>query len=208
MAMDISNILSVYGSSLLNKTSSTQSSLAGNTNFSNYLLNALSGTEMSTRSNESTLLSALSSSSNTSLVQALLSDDSYMNLLADSLPATAGKTGSAFSSLDGNPTGMDHQIPGSDYFSNMLTSSLQSQVMSMMANTKMKLEDDLDTDIEKTGDSPSLGVQQTITRMQNNISNLDHFISERKTENSLLDALNANSSFTQYLVNKNRSSAL
>ena len=53
------------------------------------------------------------------------------------------------------------------------------------------------------GDNKSEAVQQTLTRMQNNISVLENYLSQRSTENGLMNALNANSSLTQYLVNKN-----
>ena len=53
------------------------------------------------------------------------------------------------------------------------------------------------------GDNKSEAVQQTLTRMQNNISVLENYLSQRSTENGLMNALNSNSSLTQYLVNKN-----
>jgi hypothetical protein len=133
-----------------------------------------------------------------------------MNLFTDYLTNTTREAGAAISSsLDDNSTpGINHQIPGSGYFSDVLTSSLQSELTGMMTNAKVKLEDNMIGYIEKTGENPSPAVQQTISRMQNNISSIDNFISERKMENSLLDALNANSSLKQYLINKNRTSAL
>ncbi len=208
MAMNISNILSTYGSNNLTTAAATQQNVS-NTNFSNFLSTALSGTGSSMQSNEDFLLSALSSSSNANLEKSLLSGNSSMNLFTESLTNTADNAGTGFSPpIDsGNSTTIDQQIPGTSYFSDMLTNSLQSQVTSMMTNAKMQLENNLNMYIEKTQGSSSFGVQETISRMQNNISTFDSFIAERKTANSLLDALNANSSLTQYFVNKNRTSA-
>jgi hypothetical protein len=72
MALDISSILSTYGSRPLNTNPAIQTNAANNTNFSDFFLNALSGSGTSSQSNEETLLSALTSSSNANLVQGLL----------------------------------------------------------------------------------------------------------------------------------------
>ena len=96
----------------------------------------------------------------------------------------------------------------SDYFNDVLTSSLQSQITGMMTSAKENLENNMNAYTARMGDNRSEGVQQTIERMQSNISSLDNFISQRKTENSLLEALNAKSSLTQYLIDKNSTSTL
>ena len=75
--------------------------------------------------------------------------------------------------------------------------------MSVLTGAKSKLENNMTQYADKMGDNKSEAVQQTLTRMQNNISVLENYLSQRSTENGLMNALNANSSLTQYLVNKN-----
>ena len=75
--------------------------------------------------------------------------------------------------------------------------------MNVLTGAKTKLENNMTTYAEKMGDNKSEAVQQTLTRMQNNISVLENYLSQKSTENGLMNALNANSSLTQYLVNKN-----
>ncbi len=79
-------------------------------------------------------------------------------------------------------------------------------MMNVLTGAKTKLEDNMTTYAEKMGDNKSEAVQQTLTRMQNNISVLENYLSQKSTENGLMNALNANSSLTQYLINKNNSS--
>ena len=75
--------------------------------------------------------------------------------------------------------------------------------MSVLTGAKSKLENNMTQYADKMGDNKSEAVQQTLTRMQNNISVLENYLSQKSTENGLMNALNANSSLTQYLVNKN-----
>ncbi|MGM9949024.1 MAG: hypothetical protein ACI33P_02815 [Lysinibacillus sp.] len=209
MAMDIAGLLSVYGGSLLNTTSSNQTNTSTGADFSNYLLNAISNPGAPPPVNGDFLSSAVSSTSS-DLAQTLLSGGSSGSSLTDYNNDGVNGADAIFSSL--LDTGNSREMLGTsatiDTFSDVLTSSLQAQITSMMASAQGNLQSDRNAYATGMGDGRSEGVQQTIERMQNNMSGLDNFIAERKTENSLLDALNARGSLTQYLIDKNKSSAL
>lgn len=209
MAMDIADLLSISGNSLFKTTSSNQTNTSSGAGFSNFLLNAVSNPGASSSVNEDILSSAVSSIS-ANLAEGLLSGGSSGSSLTDYMNNAANGANSVFSSTI-DPAGsadMFGTSTTSDYFSDVLTSSLQSQITGMMTSAKDNLENNMNAYTSRMGDNRSEGVQQTIERMQSNISSLDNFISQRKTENSLLDALNAKSSLTQYLIDKNSTSAL
>ena len=209
MAIDIAGLLSVYGGNLFNTTSSNQSNTSSGADFSNYLLNAVSNPGASSPVSGDILSSAASSISS-NLAEGLLSGGSSGSTLTGYMNNGASSANSLFSSpvdLAGSAD-MFGTSTTSDYFSDVLTSSLQSQITGMMTGAMENLENNMNGYTARMGDDRSERVQQTLERMQNNISGLDNFISERKTENSLLDALNARGSLTQYLIEKNNSSAL
>ncbi len=199
MSIDISSLLSVYNSSLLNKTSSSNSkNTATNTNFSDYLMDVLSNRNSATSTDENALYKTLTSSTNSNnTLQAMLASGSSSTDLTQYL---SNYTGDSSTNAIFNNT---NQAKNSEYFSDTLTSSFETKMMNVLTGAKTKLEDNMTTYAEKMGDNKSEAVQQTLTRMQNNISVLENYLSQKSTENGLMNALNANSSLTQYLVNKN-----
>jgi|GEM_PF-6560295 len=199
MSIDISSLLSVYNSSLLNKTSSSNSkNTAMNTNFSDYLMDVLSNRNSATSTDENALYKTLTSSTNSNnTLQAMLASGSSSTDLTQYL---SNYTGDSSTNAIFNNT---NQAKNSEYFSDTLTSSFETKMMNVLTGAKTKLENNMTTYAEKMGDNKSEAVQQTLTRMQNNISVLENYLSQRSTENGLMNALNANSSLTQYLVNKN-----
>jgi len=199
MSIDISSLLSVYNSSLLNKTSSSNSkNTAMNTNFSDYLMDVLSNRNSATSTDENALYKTLTSSTNSNnTLQAMLASGSSSTDLTQYL---SNYTGDSSTNAIFNNT---NQAKNSEYFSDTLTSSFETKMMNVLTGAKTKLENNMTTYAEKMGDNKSEAVQQTLTRMQNNISVLENYLSQKSTENGLMNALNANSSLTQYLVNKN-----
>ena len=199
MSIDISSLLSVYNSSLLNKTSSSNSkNTAMNTNFSDYLMDVLSNRNSATSTDENALYKTLTSSTNSNnTLQAMLGSGSSSTALTQYL---SNYTGDSSTNAIFNNT---NQAKNSEYYSDTLTSSLETKMMSVLTGAKSKLENNMTQYADKMGDNKSEAVQQTLTRMQNNISTIENYLSQRSTENGLMNALNANSSLTQYLVNKN-----
>ena len=199
MSIDISSLLSVYNSSLLNKTSSSNSNnTAMNTNFSDYLMDVLSNRNSATSTDENALYKTLTSSTNSNnTLQAMLASGSSSTDLTQYL---SNYTGDSSTNAIFNNT---NQAKNSEYYSDTLTSSLETKMMSVLTGAKSKLENNMTQYADKMGDNKSEAVQQTLTRMQNNISVLENYLSQKSTENGLMNALNANSSLTQYLVNKN-----
>jgi len=199
MSIDISSLLSVYNSSLLNKTSSSNSkNTAMNTNFSDYLMDVLSNRNSATSTDENALYKTLTSSTNSNnTLQAMLASGSSSTDLTQYL---SNYTGDSSTNAIFNNT---NQAKNSEYFSDTLTSSFETKMMNVLTGAKTKLENNMTTYAEKMGDNKSEAVQQTLTRMQNNISVLENYLSQKSTENGLMNALNANSSLTQYLVTKN-----
>ena len=199
MSIDISSLLSVYNSSLLNKTSSSNSkNTAMNTNFSDYLMDVLSNRNSATSTDENALYKTLTSSTNSNnTLQAMLASGSSSTDLTQYL---SNYTGDSSTNAIFNNT---NQAKNSEYYSDTLTSSLETKMMSVLTGAKSKLENNMTQYADKMGDNKSEAVQQTLTRMQNNISVLENYLSQRSTENGLMNALNANSSLTQYLVTKN-----
>ena len=98
-----------------------------------------------------------------------------------------------------------NETNNSEIYSDTLASSFETKMMSVLTGAKTKLENNMTTYVEKMGDNKSEAVQQTLTRMQNNISVIENYLSQRSTENGLMNALNSNSNLTQYLINKNNS---
>lgn len=209
MAMDITDLLSIAGSSLSNTISTNQTNPSSGADFSNYLLGALSDSGASSSATGNFLDTAVSSISG-GLADGLLTGGSSGNSLTDYMNNGSNRTDSLFSSpID--PAGASDLLgtsSTSDFFSNALISSLQSQLNSLLVNASGKLESGTAATTTEVGSSRSEGVQQAIERVQDHISGLENFIPERKIENSLLDALDARASLTQYLINKNNSSAL
>ena len=199
MSIDISSLLSIYNSSLLNKTSSNLTNTTTNTNFSDYLMDVLSNRSSATSTDENALYKTLTSSTNSNMLQAMLASDSSSTALTQYLTDYTGGSSSILSSYFNNIDSTNN----SDYFSDTLASSFETKMMSMLTSAKTKLENNMTTYTEKMGDNKSEAVQQTLTRMQNNISVIDNFLSQKSTENGLMNALNSNSSLTQYLINKN-----
>ena len=199
MSIDISSLLSVYNSSLLNKTSSSNSkNTAMNTNFSDYLMDVLSNRNSATSTDENALYKTLTSSTNSNnTLQAMLASGSSSTDLTQYL---SNYTGDSSTNAIFNNT---NQAKNSEYYSDTLTSSLETKMMSVLTGAKSKLENNMTQYADKMGDNKSEAVQQTLTRMQNNISVLENYLSQKSTENGLMNALNANSSLTQYLVTKN-----
>ena len=199
MSIDISSLLSVYNSSLLNKTSSSNSkNTAMNTNFSDYLMDVLSNRNSATSTDENALYKTLTSSTNSNnTLQAMLASGSSSTDLTQYL---SNYTGDSSTNAIFNNT---NQAKNSEYYSDTLTSSFETKMMSVLTGAKSKLENNMTQYADKMGDNKSEAVQQTLTRMQNNISVLENYLSQKSTENGLMNALNANSSLTQYLVNKN-----
>ena len=203
MSIDISSLLSVYNSSLLNKTSSSNSkNTAMNTNFSDYLMDVLSNRNSATSTDENALYKTLTSSTNSNnTLQAMLASGSSSTDLTQYLSNYTGdsNTNPVLSSYFNNT----NDTKNSEYYSDTLTSSFETKMMSVLTGAKSKLENNMTQYADKMGDNKSEAVQQTLTRMQNNISVLENYLSQKSTENGLMNALNANSSLTQYLVNKN-----
>ena len=199
MSINMSSLMSVYNSSLLNKTSSSNSkNTAMNTNFSDYLMDVLSNRNSATSTDENALYKTLTSSTNSNnTLQAMLASGSSSTDLTQYL---SNYTGDSSTNAIFNNT---NQAKNSEYYSDTLTSSFETKMMNVLTGAKTKLENNMTTYAEKMGDNKSEAVQQTLTRMQNNISVLENYLSQKSTENGLMNALNANSSLTQYLVNKN-----
>ena len=203
MSIDISSLMSVYNSGLLNKTSSNSINTTTNTNFSDYLLDVLGNRQSTTSTDENTLYKTLTSSTNANSLQAMLASGNSSTALTQYLANYTGdsNTRPVLSSYF-NTT---NETNNSEYYSDTLASSFETKMMSVLTGAKTKLENNMTTYAEKMGDNKSEAVQQTLTRMQNNISVIENYLSQRSTENSLMNALNSNSSLTQYLMNKNNS---
>ena len=201
MSVDISSLLSVYNSSLLNKTSSNLTNTTTNTNFSDYLMDVLSNRSSTTSTDENALYKTLTSSTNANTLQAMLASGSSSTALTQYLTNYTGdsNTNPILSSYFNNT----NETKTSEYYSDTLTSSFEIKMMNVLTGAKSKLENNMTQYAEKMGDNKSEAVQQTLTRMQNNISVLENYLSQRSTENGLMNALNSNSSLTQYLINKN-----
>ena len=201
MSIDISSLLSVYNSSLLNKTSSNLTNTTTNTNFSDYLMDVLSNRSSTTSTDENALYKTLTSSTNGNALQALLASGNSSTALTQYLASTTGdsNTNPILSSYFNNT----NETQNSEYYSDTLTSAFETKMMSVLTGAKSKLENNMTTYAEKMGNNKSEAVQQTLTRMQNNISVIENYLSQRSTENGLMNALNSNSSMTQYLINKN-----
>ena len=203
MSIDISSLLSVYNSSLLNKASSNPINKMTNTNFSDYLLDVLGNRKSTTAKDDNALYKTLTSTTNANALQAMLASGSSSTALTQYLAnyTSDSNTNPILSSYFNNT----NETKNSEYYSNTLASAFETQMMSMLTSAKTKLEDNMTTYVEKMGDNKSEAVQQTLTRMQNNISVIENYLSQKSTENDLMNALNSNSNLTQYLINKNNS---
>lgn len=201
MSIDISSLMSVYNSSLLNKTSSIPKNTTMNTNFSDHLLDVLANRRSTTSKDENALYKALTSSTNANTLQTMLASGSSSTALTQYLSNYTGdaSTSPILSSYFDNM----NQEKNSEYFSDTLTSSLETKMMNVLTGAKTKLENNMTQYAEKMSDNKSEAVQQTLTRMQNNISVIENYLSQKSTENGLMNALNSNSSLTQYLITKN-----
>ena len=201
MSLDISSLLSVYNSSLLNKTSLMSTNTTTNKNFSDYLLDVLDNRKSTTSKDENALYKTLTSSTNGNALQAMLASGNSSTALTQYLENYTGdsNTNPILSSYFSNTT----ETKNSEYYSDTLTSAFETKMMSVLTGAKSKLENNMTTYAEKMGNNKSEAVQQTLTRMQNNISVIENYLSQRSTENGLMNALNSNSSMTQYLINKN-----
>ena len=197
MSIDMSSLLSVYNSNLLNKTALNSTSIPANTNFSDYLMDVLDNRKSTTSKDDNALYKTLTYSTNMNSLQAMLGSGSSSTALTQYLSNYTGDSGT-------NPIfNNTNQAKNSEYFSDTLTSSFETKMMNVLTGAKSKLENNMTQYAEKMGDNKSEAVQQTLTRMQNNISVLENYLSQRSTENGLMNALNSNSSLTQYLINKN-----
>lgn len=201
MSINMSNLMSVYNSSLLNKTSSNPINTTTNTNFSDYLLDVLGNRKSTTSTDENALYKTLTSSTNANTLQAMLASGSSSTALTQYLANYTGdsSTHPILSSYFNNA----NETKNSEYYSDTLASAFETKMMSVLTGAKTKLENNMTTYSEKMGDNKSEAVQQTLTRMQNNISVIENYLSQKSTENGLMNALNSNSSLTQYLINKN-----
>ena len=201
MSIDMSSLLSVYNSSLLNKTSSNPTNTTTNTNFSDYLMDVLDNRKSTTSKDDNALYKTLTYSTNMNSLQAMLGSGTSSTALTQYLANYTGdsSTNPVLSSYFNNT----NDTKNSEYYSDTLTSSFETKMMSVLTGAKSKLENNMTQYADKMGDNKSEAVQQTLTRMQNNISVLENYLSQRSTENGLMNALNANSSLTQYLVTKN-----
>ncbi|MGM9943301.1 MAG: hypothetical protein ACI33M_00075 [Lysinibacillus sp.] len=197
MSIDMSSLLSVYNSSLLNKTASNPTSIPANTNFSDYLMDVLDNRKSTTSKDDNALYKTLTYSTNMNSLQAMLGSGSSSTALTQYLSNYTGDSGT-------NPIfNNTNQAKNSEYFSDTLTSSFETKMLNVLTGAKTKLENNMTQYADKMGDDKSQAVQQTLTRMQNNISVLENYLSQRSTENGLMNALNSNSNLTQYLINKN-----
>ncbi len=197
----MSSLLSVYNSSLLNKTSSNPTNTTTNTNFSDYLMDVLDNRKSTTSKDDNALYKTLTYSTNMNSLQAMLGSGTSSTALTQYLANYTGdsSTNPVLSSYFNNT----NDTKNSEYYSDTLTSSFETKMMSVLTGAKSKLENNMTQYAEKMGDNKSEAVQQTLTRMQNNISVLENYLSQRSTENGLMNALNSNSNLTQYLINKN-----
>lgn len=201
MSLDISSLLSVYNSSLINKTSSNAINKTTNTNFSDYLLDVLDNRNSTTSKDENALYKTLTSSTNANSLQAMLAGGNSSTALIQYLTNTTwdSNTNPIYSSYFNNT----NETKNSEYYSDTLTSAFETKMLSVLTGAKSKLENNMTEYVEKMGNNKSEAVQQTLTRMQNNISVIENYLSQRSTENGLMNALNSNSNLTQYLINKN-----
>ena len=201
MSIDMSSLMSVYNSSLLNKASSNPINKMTNTNFSDYLLDVLGNRKSTTSTDENALYKALTSSTNANTLQAMLASGSSSTALTQYLANYTGdsNTNPVYSSYFNNT----NETKNSEYYSDTLASSFETQMISVLTGAKTKLENNMTMYAEKMGDNESEAVQQTLTRMQNNISVIENYLSQKSTENGLMNALNLNSTLTQYLITKN-----
>lgn len=201
MSIDISSLMSVYNGSLLNKTFPNPINVMKNTNFSDHLLDVLANRTSTASKDENALYKTLTSSTNANSLQAMLASGSTSTALTPYLTNYAGDSSTSpilSSNFDSTNTAKN-----SEYLSNTLTSSFETQMMNVLTSAKTKLQNNMTQYAEKMGDNKSEAVQQTLTHMQNNISVLENYLSERSTENGLMNVLNSNSSLTQYLITKN-----
>ena len=203
MSIDMSSLMSVYNSSLLNKTSSNPINATTSTNFSDYLMDVLDNRKSTTSKDDNALYKTLTYSTNMNSLQAMLGSGTSSTALTQYLANYTGdsNTNPVLSSYFNNT----NDTKNSEYYSDTLTSSFETKMMSVLTGAKSKLENNMTQYADKMGDNKSEAVQQTLTRMQNNISVLENYLSQRSTENGLMNALNSNSSLTQYLVTKNNS---
>ena len=203
MSINMSSLMSVYNSSLLNKTSSNSINTTTNTNFSDYLLDVLGNRQSTTSTDENALYKTLTSSTNANSLQAMLASGNSSTALTQYLANTTGDSNT--SPVLSSYFNTTNETNNSEYYSDTLASSFETKMMSVLTGAKTKLENNMTTYAQKMGDHKSEAVQQTLTRMQNNISVIENYLSQRSTENSLMNALNSNSNLTQYLINKNNS---
>ena len=204
MSIDISSVTSVYNSSLLNKASSLPTNTMTNKNFSDYLLDVLDNRKSTATKDENAPYKTLTSTTNVNALQAMLASGASSTALTQYLTNYTGdsSTNPIYSSYF-NKT---NETKNSEYFSDTLTSSFETKMLSMLTNIKTKLENNMTDYAEKMGNNKSEAVQQTLTRMQNNISVIENYLSQKSTENGLMNGLNSNSNLTQYLVSKNNTS--
>ena len=203
MSIDMSSLMSVYNSSLLNKTSSNTTSTTTHTNFSDYLLDVLNNRKSTTSTDQNALYKTLTSSTNANTLQAMLASGNSSIALTQYLANTTGdsNTNPIYSSYFNNT----NETNTSEYYSDTLASAFETKMMSVLTGAKTKLENNMTTYVEKMADNKSEAMQQTLTRMKNNISVIENYLSQKSTENGLMNALNSNSNLTQYLMSKNNS---
>lgn len=195
MTIDIASLLAISGNSMYNTATTKQQT--SSSDFNSMLMNVLSG--QSTTVDENPLYTVLTSATNTD-IYAQDSSSTYMDYLAQ-------YNGSA-SSIEGYLSNYTNNQTNGEQVGNSLMASFQSQMLDTLTAAKANLEKNASTYAEKIGTDPSEAAKSRYEQMQNNVSILSDFISQKQQANTLLNQLNSTSSMTQFLLNKNQTTSL
>ena len=230
MSMDLSSvnsIMSLLGTSTGTAATSTQSTLSAN--FEDYLMNALGGSQNSTKTSESSLFDLISGSSTTSLLNGLNSSGNTNDIasqLIQSLQTSSTSSTDSSANLNNlfNSTSSASSIDSTnatDMFASSLTNNFQAQIMKNMSAAKAKLQTNYDSYVQRAGENPTEAAKLRMEQMQQNINTVSNYMTTKSAESSptnqydtllsqltsgttnssLLDQLDAKSSLSQYLLN-------
>lgn len=197
MTIDISSLSSIYGSLLgTSSGSNILSGTSGSTSFADYFLNATS-TSSTSDNTQNSLYSELSSFGTSGALQSLLGGTT------DTSSAISAYLSTSSTSNYGDET------TATDTFSNFLQSNFQAQQMKMMSGALERLQLQTTTYQTSMGENPNDAAKLRLEQMTKNVEALQGYMTQKQTElstnNTLLDQLQANSSYQQYIANSKTS---
>lgn len=193
MSIDISSLLSVSNNSLYG--SSSNNAHATGTDFTSVLLNTLSS--KTTGSKENPLYTALTSATKSDLYA-----PGITNPYTDYLSQYKGSAGN----IEGYLSNYANNRTSSQQLGDSLMANLQSKMLGTLTVAKKRLTDNAAAYSEKVGTEPSEATKIRLEQMQKNVSLLDDFIAKKKSDMSLLQPLQQQSSLNQYLLSQNKTS--